>query len=125
MQDADVIFWAKEKDVSVHVIKPKNAHLNHDVSGTMVQSSNKKALHDLPTPDKTLAQIRLYAVHNLSQVGKASSLSLLPSSLNTALTMPASLQVALHNDSTTDQLWARITGIALEHDGKHCILKPY
>ena len=38
--------------------------------------------------------------------------------------MPASLQVALHNDSTTDQLWAYITGIALQHEGKRCILKP-
>jgi hypothetical protein len=37
--------------------------------------------------------------------------------------MPQSLQVALHNDSTTDQLWAYITGIAIQHDGKRCILK--
>jgi hypothetical protein len=36
----------------------------------------QKSHHDLPTPDKTLAPIRLYAIHNLSQVGEASSLSL-------------------------------------------------
>lgn len=38
--------------------------------------------------------------------------------------MPASLQVALHNDSSTDQLWAYITGIAIQQGGQRCILKP-
>ena len=38
--------------------------------------------------------------------------------------MPSSLQVALYNDSTTDRLWAYITGIALQHDGKRCIVTP-
>jgi hypothetical protein len=39
--------------------------------------------------------------------------------------MPASLQVALHNDSTTDQIWAYITGISLqEKQGQRCLLKP-
>lgn len=37
--------------------------------------------------------------------------------------MPDSLQVALHNDSDSDQLFAWITGIAIQHDGKRCILK--
>ena len=38
--------------------------------------------------------------------------------------MPASLQVALHNDSTTDQIWAYITGISLqENQGQRCLLK--
>ena len=39
--------------------------------------------------------------------------------------MPSSLQVALHNDSTTDQIWAYITGISLqENNGQRCVLKP-
>lgn len=38
--------------------------------------------------------------------------------------MPDSLQVALHNDSDTDQLWAYITGIAIQEGGQRCILKP-
>lgn len=39
--------------------------------------------------------------------------------------MPSSLQVALHNDSTTDQLWAYITGISLQQNqGARCLLKP-
>lgn len=38
--------------------------------------------------------------------------------------MPSSLEVALHNDSDTDQLWAYITGIAIQHDGQRCVLKP-
>jgi hypothetical protein len=39
--------------------------------------------------------------------------------------MPSSLQVALHNDSTTDQIWAYITGISLqENQGQRCVLKP-
>jgi hypothetical protein len=40
--------------------------------------------------------------------------------------MPSSLQVALHNHSTTDQLWgAYITGISLqENQGQRCLLLP-
>jgi hypothetical protein len=39
--------------------------------------------------------------------------------------MPSSLQVALHNDSTTDQIWAYITGISLQQNqGQRCLLKP-
>jgi hypothetical protein len=39
--------------------------------------------------------------------------------------MPSSLQVALHNDSTTDQIWAHITGISLQQNqGQRCLLKP-
>jgi hypothetical protein len=39
--------------------------------------------------------------------------------------MPSSLQVALRNDSTTDQIWAYITGISLqENQGQRCVLKP-
>ena len=38
--------------------------------------------------------------------------------------MPASLQVALHNDSTTDQIWAYITGSAIQNNGRRALLKP-
>ncbi|KAH9897425.1 glycoside hydrolase family 64 protein [Xylariomycetidae sp. FL2044] len=37
--------------------------------------------------------------------------------------MPASLQIALKNDSNTDQVYAYITGIAIQHGGQRCILK--
>lgn len=37
--------------------------------------------------------------------------------------MPPSLRVALHNDSTTSELWAYITGIAIQHGEQRCILK--
>ncbi|KAI0888057.1 glycoside hydrolase family 64 protein [Annulohypoxylon maeteangense] len=37
--------------------------------------------------------------------------------------MPESLQVALKNSSDSDQIYAYITGIALQHGGQRCILK--
>lgn len=37
--------------------------------------------------------------------------------------MPDSLQIALKNDSDSSDLHAYITGIAIQHDGKRCILK--
>lgn len=37
--------------------------------------------------------------------------------------MPNSLQIALHNDSDSDQIWAYITGIAIQQGGQRCILK--
>ncbi|KAI0409516.1 hypothetical protein F4802DRAFT_147603 [Xylaria palmicola] len=37
--------------------------------------------------------------------------------------MPASLQIALRNNTDSDQVFAYITGIALQHDGQRCILK--
>ncbi len=37
--------------------------------------------------------------------------------------MPASLQIALQNNTNSDQVFAYITGIALQHDGQRCILK--
>ncbi|KAI1777170.1 glycoside hydrolase family 64 protein [Hypoxylon cercidicola] len=37
--------------------------------------------------------------------------------------MPDSLQVALKNSSDSDQIFAYITGIALQHGGQRCILK--
>lgn len=37
--------------------------------------------------------------------------------------MPDSLQIALKNDSDSDQIFAYVTGIAIQHDGKRCFLK--
>ncbi|KAI0972708.1 hypothetical protein F4678DRAFT_49726 [Xylaria arbuscula] len=37
--------------------------------------------------------------------------------------MPASLQIALQNNTDSDQVFAYITGIAIQHDGQRCILK--
>lgn len=37
--------------------------------------------------------------------------------------MPNSLQIALKNDSDLDNLHAFVTGIAIQHDGKRCLLK--
>ncbi|KAI1089858.1 glycoside hydrolase family 64 protein [Rostrohypoxylon terebratum] len=37
--------------------------------------------------------------------------------------MPDSLQIALKNNSDSDQVYAYITGIALQHGGQRCILK--
>ncbi|RYC55524.1 hypothetical protein CHU98_g10679 [Xylaria longipes] len=37
--------------------------------------------------------------------------------------MPDSLQIALKNNTDSDQVFAYITGIALQHDGQRCILK--
>ncbi|KAI0147635.1 hypothetical protein GGR57DRAFT_476205 [Xylariaceae sp. FL1272] len=37
--------------------------------------------------------------------------------------MPDSLQIALNNHTDTDQVFAYITGIALQHNGQRCILK--
>lgn len=39
------------------------------------------------------------------------------------LTMPASLEVSLVNDSDLSNLYAYITGIAIQRDGQRCILK--
>ncbi|PPJ50430.1 hypothetical protein CBER1_05556 [Cercospora berteroae] len=37
--------------------------------------------------------------------------------------MPESLQIALKNDSDLDNIHAYVTGIAIQHDGKRCLLK--
>lgn len=37
--------------------------------------------------------------------------------------MPKSLKVALKNNSNSDQVYAYITGIALQHRGQRCFLK--
>ncbi|KAI0863725.1 hypothetical protein F4860DRAFT_48584 [Xylaria cubensis] len=37
--------------------------------------------------------------------------------------MPNSLQIALKNNTDSDQVFAYITGIAIQHDGQRCILK--
>ncbi|KAI0200390.1 hypothetical protein F4808DRAFT_169396 [Astrocystis sublimbata] len=37
--------------------------------------------------------------------------------------MPDSLNITFNNSTETDQVFAYITGIALQHDGKRCILK--
>ncbi|RYP21177.1 hypothetical protein DL766_007988 [Monosporascus sp. MC13-8B] len=38
--------------------------------------------------------------------------------------MPNSLQIALKNDSDSAEVYAYITGLALQHGGKRCFLKP-
>lgn len=38
--------------------------------------------------------------------------------------MPISLQIALHNDSDTDQLFAYITGLAIQQGARRCFLRP-
>ncbi|KAI0428555.1 hypothetical protein F5Y09DRAFT_312706 [Xylaria sp. FL1042] len=37
--------------------------------------------------------------------------------------MPGSLQIDLQNNTNSDQVFAYITGIAIQHDGQRCILK--
>ncbi|KAK7756121.1 hypothetical protein SLS62_001713 [Diatrype stigma] len=38
--------------------------------------------------------------------------------------MPNSLRIALHNDSDTDQLFAYITGLAIQQGARRCFLRP-
>jgi hypothetical protein len=57
-QNANVVFWATGKDVQ-GVVELNNANLNHDVGGTMVQSTNKKPTTTCQLQTRHLPTIRL------------------------------------------------------------------